>query len=228
MIKSGFTGYSQESIEFLHNLQRNNNKSWFEDHKHIYTDKLLTPTQLLVSELSDFMLEIDPYFETAPAVSKTISRIYRDTRFSKDKSPYRAKIWITFKRPRKEWIDAPAFFFELTPESYRYGMGFYSATKDTMDKFRERIDSDPKEFAKATAFYAKQDTFTLEGDQYKRLLDPDKPKEILDWYQRKNLYLVCNRDIDDRVFNRELAQDISDGFGQLADFYHYLWRIKSS
>lgn len=226
MINSGFTGFTQESIEFLHNLQRNNHKSWFEDHKHLYNEDLLTPTQLLVSELSDFMLEIDPDLETAPAVSKTISRIYRDTRFSKDKSPYRANIWITFKRPRKEWIDAPAFFFELTPESYRYGMGFYSATKDTMDKFRERMDSDPKEFQQATAFYAKQDTFILEGDQYKRLLDPGKPKEMLDWYQRKNLYLVCNRDIDDRLFNHELVQDIKDGFGRLADFYHYLCRIK--
>lgn len=85
----------------------NNSKSWFEDNKHMYSECVLKPAQSLVSELSDFMLAIDPYLETAPTVGKTISRIYRDTRFSKDKSPFRTNIWITLKRPKKEWVDAP-------------------------------------------------------------------------------------------------------------------------
>mgnify|MGYP001567660317 CR=1 FL=1 len=58
----------------------------------------------------------------------------KDTRFSKDKSPFKCTMWITFKRPNKEWKGAPAYFFEIPTESYRYGMGFYSAGKETMDK----------------------------------------------------------------------------------------------
>lgn len=227
MPNSSFHSFSQKTIEFLIDLKANNTKSWFEDHKHAYTEYVLKPAQSLVSELSDFMLAIDPYLETSPAVGKTISRIYRDTRFSKDKSPFRNHIWITFKRSRKEWIDAPAFFFELTPVSYRYGMGFYSATKDTMDTFREMIDNDPDEFKRAVSFYAEQRKFIIEGDQYKKRLDPSKPDDILDWYQRKNLYLVCNCDIDNRLFGYELVNDLTEGFDQLKDLYHYLYKIKS-
>ncbi|MEW6457318.1 MAG: DUF2461 family protein [Acidobacteriota bacterium] len=74
--------------------------------------------------------------------------------------------WIVFKRPNKDWKDAPAYFFEISPDSYRYGMGFYSASPDTMDRFREMIDKKPKEFLKAISFYAKQQIFVVEGEMH--------------------------------------------------------------
>lgn len=128
-----FEGFLPETLEFLGNLEANNNKVWFEMHKQEYQEHLLQPLQDLVVDLSGFILTIDPYFETTPAINKTISRIHRDTRFSRDKSPYRSTMWITFKRSRKDWKDAPAYFFEISPDSYRYGMGFYSASKGTVE-----------------------------------------------------------------------------------------------
>ena len=70
-----------------------------------------------------------------------------------------------------------------------------------MDLFRERISKKPKEFLKTVAFLEDQEVFKLEGDKYKRTLDPAQPPAIQDWYQRKNLYLVCNREIDDHFFS---------------------------
>lgn len=221
-----FQGYSARTLEFLGDLHENNNKPWFEEHKALYTEHVLKPTQDLVWSLSDYMLGLDPYLETAPAVGKTISRVYRDTRFSKDKSPLRSLIWLTFKRPRKEWIDAPAFFFELAPASYRYGMGFYSAEKGTMDLFRQMIDEDQAAFRKAISFYTEGSVFALEGDRYKKLLDPSRPEDLQEWYQRKNLYVVCNRQADERIFGPELADDLRSGFGQLKNLYDYLWKVK--
>ncbi|HZD59717.1 MAG TPA: DUF2461 domain-containing protein [Anaerolineae bacterium] len=127
-----FRGFSLEAIEFLSGLEINNDKVWFEKNKHIYEKFLLEPLRHLVMDLSAFMASIDPYFETSPAVGKTISRIYRDTRFSNNKSPFKRTMWITFKRPNKNWQDAPAHFFEIAPYSYRYGMGYYCASKSTM------------------------------------------------------------------------------------------------
>jgi len=219
----GFEGFSPETLAFLRNLEANNNKVWFEAHRQDYQAYLLQPLQDLVVELGGFMLTIDPYFETTPAINKTISRIHRDTRFSRDKSPYRSTMWITFKRPRKAWKDAPAYFFEISPDSYRYGMGFYSASKGTMDRFRERIDKEPQEFLEVVSFYSKQQVFVVEGDEYKRILDESKPEEIQEWYQRRNLYLVCNRKSDDRLFSSGLVDDLIWGFGLVAPLYHYLW-----
>jgi len=61
------------------------------------------------------------------------------------------------------------------------------------------IDENPKEFLKAISFFAKQNTFVLEGGKYKRIIDKTKPEKIQNWYQRKNMYLVCNRKIDDTL-----------------------------
>ena len=222
-----FNGFSPETLDFLRDLRANNNKVWFEAHRQDYLEYLLEPLQNLVMDLGEFMLSIDPYFEITPTVDKTISRIYRDTRFSKDKSPYKCRMWIAFKRPTKDWKDAPAYFFEFSPDSYRYGIGFYQASKDTMDRLREKIDRTSDEFLKAISFYSTQKIFVLEGEKYKRLLDEKKPEEIQDWYQRKDLYLVCNRKIDNCFFSRKLVDDLISGYSLIAPLYLYLWKVKS-
>lgn len=222
-----FKGFSPKTLKFLRGLKANNNKAWFEAHRADYEECVLEPLRNLVMDLGEFMLMIDPYFEITPAVNKTISRIYRDTRFSKDKSLFRSTVWFTFKNRTKDWTTrVSSYFFELSTDSYRYGMGFYNAAPKIMSIFREMIDEDPDEFLNEISFYSKQKTFVLEGEKYKRILDENKPKKIQDWYQRKNLYLVCNREIDDVLFSSKLVDDLSRGFKQVAPFYHYLQKIK--
>ena len=221
-----FNGFSPKTLKFLKCLKVNNNKTWFQKHRTDYEEYVLQPLRDLVTDLGDFMLDIDPCFEITPAVNKTISRIYRDTRFSKDKSPFRSTVWITFKNQNKDWTTlVSGYFFELSINSYRYGMGFYNAAPAIMSKFREMIDENPEEFLKAISFFEKQRTFVLEGEKYKRIIDKTKPKQIQDWYQRKNMYLVCNRKIDDRLFSYKLVDDLIYGFGLAAPLYHYLQNI---
>ncbi len=220
-----FSGFSAETLGFLRGLETNNNKTWFEAHRSEYQEHLLRPFQLLVAGLSEPMLAIDPHFETRPAVDKTLSRIYRDTRFSRDKSPFKSRMWLTFKRPSRDWKTAPAYFFEISPDRYRYGMGFYSAAKATMDRLRQMMDDQNREFLEVLSKYRDQGVFQIEGEQYKRIIDPDKPPEIQEWYQRKNLFLVCNRKIDDVLFSKELVDDLISGFGLLAPLYHFLWMV---
>jgi len=224
-----FDGFSRNTLRFLKGLKANNNKTWLEKHRNDYEEYILEPLRNLVTDLGEFMLEIDPYFEIAPVVNKTISRIYRDTRFSKDKSPFRSTVWITFKNQSRDWTTlVSGYFFELSLNSYKYGMGFYNAAPAIMSKFREMIDAEPKEFLQAISFFSKQKTFVLEGDKYKKIFDKSKPKEIQDWYQRKNLYLVCNRKIDDILFSSKLVDDLASGFNLVAPFYHYLQKIGRS
>jgi uncharacterized protein (TIGR02453 family) len=222
-----FKGFSPKTLKFLRGLKANNNKKWFDTHRTDYNEYVLQPLRDLVTDLGDSMLDIDPRFEITPAVNKTISRIYRDTRFSKDKSPFRSTVWFTFKNRKKDWATlVSGYFFELSVNAYRYGMGFYDAAPAIMAKFREMIDENPKEFLKAISFFTKQCTFVLEGEKYKRTIDASKPENIQHWYQRKNMYLVCNRKIDDTLFSSKLVDDLIDGFALIAPFYRYLQTIK--
>jgi uncharacterized protein (TIGR02453 family) len=220
-----FNGFSPKTLKFLRGLKANNNKAWFEGHRADYEQYVLGPLRDLVTDLGDFMLDIDMRFEITPAVNKTISRIYRDTRFSKDKSPFRSTVWFTFKNRKKDWTTRVCgYFFELSVDSYRYGMGFYDAAPAIMSKFRQVIDENPKEFLKAISFFDKQKTFVLEGEKYKRIIDENKPEKIQHWYQRKNMYLVCNRKIDDTLFSGKLVDDLKYGFGLISPFYIFLQR----
>ncbi len=222
-----FDGFSRNTLNFLKGLEANNNKAWFEMHKSEYQNYVLQPLRNLVMDLGEFMLDIDPHFEIAPVVNKTISRIYRDTRFSRDKSPYRSTVWITFKNQNKDWTTlVSGYFFELSVNSYRYGMGFYDAAPAIVAKFREIIDENPKEFLKAISFFEKQKIFVLEGEKYKRIIDKTKPEKIQNWYQRKNMYLVCNRKINKTLFSDKLVDDLASSFKMISPLYHYFQKIK--
>ncbi len=219
-----FNGFSKKSLRFLTTVKAKNDKEWFIDHKREYERDLLEPLRSLVRGLGPSMLTIDPNFEITPSVNKTISRLYRDTRFSKDQSLFRDRMWITFKT-RKDWQGHPGFFFEIAPDGYRYGMDYYRASPGTMKQLRERIDEHPKEFSKILSLFSKQKTFVVEGENYKRLFDPTKPDAIQNFYQRKNIYFVCNREIDDILFSEKLVKRMITAFNLLDPIYWYFMKL---
>lgn len=222
---NSFCGFYPESLGYFERLAANNNKVWFEHHRDDFEHCLMEPLKGLVSDLSETMLAIDPELVTVPAMDKTISRIYRDTRFSRNKSPYKTALWISFKRRSPDWKTAPCFFFEISADGYRYGMGFYCATRETMDNLRRFMEAKPAEFRKTVAFFNTQSTFTLEGDRYKRPLNPGLPDDLQQWHNRKNIYFMCQRPVDGRIFTRGISDDLSEGFRMLKPLYKLLWRM---
>jgi len=225
-MNDSFNGFSPNAVAFFEGLAANNTKAWFEAHRSDYEKYLLEPLKSLVIDLSGVMLEIDPDLITIPAVDKTISRIYRDTRFSRNKSPYKTRLWISFKRPSPDWKTAPCFFFEISADGYRYGMGFYSAMKETMDRLRRFIETEPARFRETVVRPATQDTFTVEGERYKRPLNTALPDDLQRWHGLRNLYFICNRVPDGRLFSRGILEDLRVGFGRLSPLYHLLWRLR--
>ncbi|ATW28236.1 DUF2461 domain-containing protein [Candidatus Formimonas warabiya] len=219
-----FQGFSEGTIQFLQGLKENNNKAWFEANKPTYQNFVQEPLRELVDELGPFMLSIDALFEISP--KKAISRINRDIRFSHDKSPYRSNMWISFKRQYLDWKAEPTYFFEIFPDFYRYGMGFYCTPRETMDKLREMIDEKKKDFQQIHHLYQSQNIFRIEGEKYKRILNANLTAELNEWYQRKEVYFVCNRNIDELLFEKELVPVLRDGFKILEPFYHYFLRLK--
>lgn len=222
-----FEGFSTETLSFLMDLALNNTRDWFWENHDRYEKTVLNPFRSLVFSLGDFMKTIDPYFEIAPAVGKTISRINRDIRFSKNKEPYRSNLWITFKVPAEDWQDSPCFFFELFPDFYRYGMGFYKSSKKTMDKFKKEIVRVPDKFIELTTPFMKNKIFQLEGQKYKRTPKNEFPPEIAKWYELKNFYLVRNKDIDDILFSQELIKKLKENFLTIKDFYRFVVDLKA-
>ncbi|MWP48869.1 MULTISPECIES: DUF2461 domain-containing protein [unclassified Gilliamella] len=221
---ANFTGFTQEGLNFLQDAWINNSKPWFEEHRAIYDNDLIKPFRLLVEQLAPEMLKIDEWFETRPAIGKTISRIHRDTRFSNDKSLYRSRLWLTFKRPNKDWKEAPAYFFEISPNSYQYGLGYYCSSKQTMDIFRDEILNDTNKFLTMTRCVKKP--FELVGESYKRPLIKEQDAKIATWYNRKNLAVMVTSNHIEDVLDSDLPQKLIKGFKQLVPLYDYLMRVE--
>jgi uncharacterized protein (TIGR02453 family) len=170
---SGFSGFSKETLEFLDQVHRNNSKPWFEEHRDTYERFLLHPLRSLAADLSSIISRIDPEIETNPL--RVVSRIHRPIAtsvFSHDKSLYKGSMWLTFRRRIEEWQDSPAFYFEISPDSYRYGMGYYAVSRETMDALRRLIEKKPALLRKHLAAIKGIPGMTIEGQAYKRPLNP--------------------------------------------------------
>jgi len=219
--------FSRESTTFLQELMENNNREWFQDNKERYTNFLINPFKQLVISLSEFMLNIDPEFVVEPKVDKTISRINKDIRFSKDKSPYKTHIFITFKKKDKEWNSKPTFFLEVGPARYSYGMGMLMPNPNSMKSVREYIDSDPKSFEKLLSSYSYSDVFKIKGDSYTKKKSPHSDK-INEFYLKKNIFFSKSRSNDDGLYSDELYKCVIEDLELIAPLYHQLNKMIES
>ncbi len=215
--------FTNATFDFLCDLRANNARGWFDAHRAVYTSEVLAPLIALVEALAEPMLDIDSEFVVTPAIGKTISRIYRDTRFSRDKSPFRAAMWITFKRAGAGWEDKPGYYCEITPEGYGFGMGLYAPTRETMDAFRAVLETHPAAFR---AVLAGLEDFQIGGASYKRPLNRAIPAEWQPWYQRKSMYWYTSGPVDARLQSAAFAPYLAAQFARLAPAYSFLQTLR--
>jgi hypothetical protein len=117
---------------------------------------------------------------------------------------YRDHLWFSIARPSEEWTSTPVFWFELEPESWSYGLGYYQAKPVTMSKLRSRIDKAPKQFEKLIAPLEKQEEFVLEGPEYVRKKTAPTPKTEK-WYNMTSFSLIHSQANGTELFSPELA-----------------------
>ncbi len=136
----GFTGFSESGIGFIGDLARNNDRAWFAENRERYERDLLDPERELVSAIGASFADVDPRVQADPAVNRSIFRINRDTRFSRDKSPYKthSDLWFWIGEGRK---NSPGYFLRLTAEEVWVGCGAHSLTPEQVARFRSAVDS---------------------------------------------------------------------------------------
>ena len=213
---------TKQTLEFLMENRLRNSREWFHDHKAEYRKYVVEPMTALAEELAPVMIGIDPELITEPKVGKVLSRVNRDTRFTKDKSFYREVMWLGYTRDKKRYPCRPGFFFEFSPEGFRYGCGCYSLPPAVMEKTRQMILNGDPLFKAAKRAVDSQDVFHLEGEFYKRTRCPGQPEELRDWVERKNLDLIHNSQDFELLFSDRLGKVLSENYIKIGAFHAFM------
>lgn len=218
-----FEGFSPRTIDFMWSLRLNNEKSWFNAHKDEFIRYFRSPMKELGSEVFECVTgECGDH-----GFIHKLSRIYKDARRLRGgEGPYRDNMWFSIEKPSEEWTATPVFWFELAPEGWSYGLGYYRARPETMAKLRARIDQDPKRFEKLVLPLKIQGEFVLDGPEYvrKKVAPTDKTAE---WYNKKSFSLIHSQPNGEELFSPDLVGRIAGGMLSLMPLYDYLITLDS-
>ena len=211
-----FQGFTQETVDFMWGIRFNNERGWFLEHKEDYQKHLLEPVKALGEDIYKGVQEMLP---REPLMLKT-SRIYRDARRLYGRGPYKDHLWLLLQRPHDRGEAVPAFYFELAPECYSSGMGYWDAPAGVMARLRARIDRDPAPVEKL-ARQLEHSPFHLEGQEYKRPKGDPGPL-LSPWYNRKNIAISREENCEGVLFTQQLFDQVLADIKFLVPYYQYL------
>lgn len=201
------------------NLRLNSNKQWFETHKEEFKRDFHTPMKELGREVYTRMIADN---EDRGFIHK-LSRIYKDARRVRGGSMYRDNLWFSVEKPSAEKEESSGiltFWFDLNPDGWSYGLGYYAAKAATMEKLRACIDDCPEAFEKLIDLLASRDEFILEGPEYARQKQAPTPK-TQEWYNKKSFSLIHYGKINEELFSPSFVDRIVNGYKFLLPFYDY-------
>jgi uncharacterized protein (TIGR02453 family) len=215
-----FTGFDEKTTEFLWGIRFNNNREWFQENKQAYLDHVQKPMRALAGDVWTEFAE-----KNALDLESHVARIYRDARRVRDGNIYKENLWFSLEKHHEAWQSTPVFFFEISPEGYMYGLGYYAASAETMKKFRARLDANPAEFERIAEALKKQSVFELTGDEYSRKKG-EKDGLLAEWYNRKTLAMIAERKGHDAPYNPDFAKTLSRDFETLLPLYNFFWSLE--
>ncbi|HEY2018325.1 MAG TPA: DUF2461 domain-containing protein [Bryobacteraceae bacterium] len=220
-MSSRFPGFPPEAMQFFRGLGRNNNRDWFLPRKPIFEAKVKQPMEELVEALNASMKGFAPDYVTDPA--KAIYRFYRDTRFSKDKTPYKDHIAASFPHRGLAAHGGAGFYFAVSHKDVGIGGGVYMPLPETLRAIRNHMAEHHKEFRRIIGGSAVRRLFgELQGEELSRIpkgFAKDHPAEDL---LRRKQFLLYVELPSTLATGPELYVEIQKRFRAMAPFVDFL------
>lgn len=161
--------FTPKLFEFLEDLADNNNRTWFKANQQTYEDVVREPALEFINDVGDVMGKISKHFVAdSRKVGGSLFRIQRDTRFAKDKAPYKENTGMHFRHVMAKDVHAPGFYINLQPRQCYMGLGLWRPETKVAYQIREGIDQNPAGWKRASRGKKFLETFTIEGDSLTR------------------------------------------------------------
>jgi uncharacterized protein (TIGR02453 family) len=212
-----------ESLAFLRELSVNNNRDWFAGNKQRYEEHVLDVALKFSQSMHDPLRKIAPHFVAIPKRSGgSLMRVYRDTRFSKNKTPYKTNIGIQFRHEDAKDVHAPGFYLHIDPEEVFLAAGMWRPEPEALAGVRNRIAAKQAEWIRARDDKKFRGLFHLGGESLTR---PPKgfarDHPVIEDLRRKDFIAVRNLEHDAPLDNR-FQQKVETAFSAAAPFMMFL------
>ncbi|MBN2400297.1 MAG: DUF2461 domain-containing protein [Candidatus Aminicenantes bacterium] len=220
-----FNGFSKKTIQFFRDLAANNNREWFKARRSNYEEYVLQPARAFVVAMGRRLQRLTPGINIIPRPDGSLFRIYRDTRFSQDKSPYKTHMGIFFWEGKGPRMECSGYYFHLEPPHLMVGGGLYMFSRPLLERFRKAA-LDPEygdELAMAIKKITAHPGISLGGKHYKRLppgTDPAHPHAEL--LLHNGLYAGWEAAVPEEFFSAALIDYCYDKFRTLEPLHHWL------
>ena len=211
-----FEGFQEQTMDFLWGIRFNNSWEWFDENKTRYQEYLYKPMKELALALWEQMTQ-----DHKLSLNCHVSRIHRDARRTHGKGPFKDRLWFSLRGDSEDWTGAPVFYFELSPEGYAYGLGYYAPRPATLVRFRASIDEHPGKFEAIARALEKQTIFVIDGEEYKKKKG-DKPGPLSRWYNLKSPGMTAQRPVGEELFSPEFSRHLYEELSLLVPLYQYL------
>jgi len=215
--------FTKQTVTYLKKLSKNNNRDWFNANKQQYEDAVRSPALAFIESMAPALDKISPYFEAnAKKVGGSLMRVYRDTRFSADKTPYKTNIGIHFRHVRGRDVHAPGFYVHVEPKDVFIGAGIWHPESSTLKAVRQLMDEYPKEWQSIVKKVTSRSDWSLTGDALKRPPKGyDKEHPLLEDLKRKDYIVVANLPVAS-VTENDFHKNVAKRFKQAAPFVKFL------
>lgn len=224
-LTTDFAGFPRECVEFYTQLARNNNKLWFDEHKADFEEYVMSPTRAFVFEMGRLLAAIAPKVTADPRVNKSIFRPYRDTRFSKDKTPYKTHLGIFFWEGNLAKMDCPGFYFHLEPPTLFFGAGNHCFSPKLLEAYRDSI-VDPKHgpaLVQAVKKLTTKDGYSIGGRHYKKSPRGYQAEGIAaELLLHNGLYAAHEVDIPKELHSAKILDYCFEVFNEMAPIHRWL------
>ncbi len=178
-----FKGFPPQTLDFYGQLRQNNRKEWFDQHRGDFDKYSLEPARAFVEAMGQRLSLLVPHIHADPRVNQSLFRIYRDTRFSKDKTPFKTHLAIWFWEGRRKRMECSGFYFHLEPDWLMAGTGLYAFPKPHLKAFRQAVGGSQGEALSDIARKLSEQGYSLGAKKmYKRLpqgFDANHPRADL-------------------------------------------------
>jgi uncharacterized protein (TIGR02453 family) len=210
-------------MKFLHDLRNNNEREWFNAHKAGYEAEVREPALAFIEAMAAPLHKLSPHFRAlAKRSGGSLMRVYRDTRFSNDKTPYKTNVGIQFRHELGKDVHAPGFYLHIEPGNCFIGAGIWHPESKALTRIRDFMIDNPAAWKRALAHRPFKANFTLEGDSLKR--PPrgyPREHELMQDLMRKDL-IACRPFADDEIHEQGFVRMVAGAFRQTDPFMRYL------